>query len=78
MCFVPEGKDSVSFYSHECRGGKFHHSSLSKGGKVVGAGEWIVEDGKLKKVSANSGHYQPTMDYLYNAVGGRYWLHKTR
>jgi hypothetical protein len=68
VCFVPEGRDSVSFYSHVCRGGTFHHSSLSKGGKVVAAGEWIVEDGKLKKISANSGRYQPTMDYLHNAV----------
>ena len=38
------------------------------GGKVIGAGEWIVRKGKLWKISANSGHYQPTMDFFYRAV----------
>jgi hypothetical protein len=46
----------------------FHHSSMVDGGKVIGAGEWIVRKGKLWKISANSGHYQPTIDFLYRAV----------
>ena len=68
VCLVPEGQQSVAFYSHVCRGGKFHHSSLSKGGTVVGAGEWIVKNGKLRTISANSGHYQPTLDFLFRSV----------
>jgi len=35
---------------------------------VICAGEWIVRKGKLKKISANSGHYRPTLDALYRAV----------
>jgi hypothetical protein len=35
---------------------------------VIGAGEWIVRKGKLWKISASSGHYQPTIDFLYRAV----------
>ena len=38
------------------------------GGDVIGAGEWIVRKGKLWKISANSGHYRPTIDFLYRAV----------
>jgi hypothetical protein len=68
VCAVPKGKQSVQFYSHVCRPGKFHHSSLTAGGTVVGAGEWIVRGGKLARISANSGHYQPTIDFLYRSV----------
>ena len=35
---------------------------------MIGAGEWIVRKGKLWKINANSGHYQPTIDFLYRAV----------
>jgi hypothetical protein len=35
---------------------------------VIGAGEWIVAKGKLKRISANSGHYQPTIDHLVQSV----------
>jgi hypothetical protein len=47
---------------------RFHHTSLVDGGKVIGVGEWIVRKGKLWKINANSGHYQPTIDFLYRAV----------
>jgi hypothetical protein len=60
-------KQSV-FYSHVCRPGAFHHSSLAIGREVYGAGEWIVEGGKLKKISANSGHYQPSLSSLHQSV----------
>ncbi len=30
---------------------RFHHTSLVDGGKVIGAGEWIVRKGKLWKIS---------------------------
>ena len=66
---APEGELEVpAFYTHVCKAGRFHHSSLVAGDDVIGAGEWIVRDGKLCKVSANSGHYRPTMSCFYRAV----------
>jgi hypothetical protein len=62
-----DAKQSV-FYSHVCRPGAFHHSSLAGGREVLGGGEWIVEAGKLKKISANSGHYQPSLASLHQCV----------
>ncbi len=60
--------DKPVIYSHVGKPGRFHHSSMVDGGDVIGAGEWIVRKGKLWKISANSGHYQPTIDFLYRAV----------
>lgn len=60
-------KQSV-FYSNVCRPHAFHHSSLGAGREVLGAGEWIVKDGKLKRISANSGHYQPSLSSLHQSV----------
>jgi hypothetical protein len=62
-----DAKQSV-FYSHVCRPKAFHHSSLAIGREVLGAGEWIVESGKLMKISANSGHYQPSITSLHQCV----------
>ena len=66
----------AQFYSHICKrhqqagpkGFNFGHSSLSAGGCVIGAGEWIVEQGILTHISANSGHYQPTLVHLHQAM----------
>jgi hypothetical protein len=63
----PETEKPV-IYSHVCKVDRFHHSSMVNGTDVIGAGEWIVRKGKLWKISANSGHYQPTIDFLYRAV----------
>lgn len=56
------------FYSHVCKGGKLHHSSFNEGKSVLGAGEWIVEAGKLLKISANSGHYRPDLSLFTQSV----------
>ena len=69
VCAADEN-NRPAFYSHICRRGRFHHSSMIGGGEVIGAGEWIVQDGRLKSISANSGHYQPTLDFLYRAILG--------
>jgi len=61
-------KDGPTFYSHIGKQDHFHHTSFNAGGEVLGAGEWIVEKGKLLRISANSGHYQPTLQYLYTCV----------
>ena len=40
--------------------GLFHHSSFLGGKKAAAAGEIRVEGGRLKEVTAKSGHYMPT------------------
>jgi hypothetical protein len=63
-----EEEDGPTFYSHIGKQGHFHHTSFNAAGALLGAGEWIVEKGKLLRISANSGHYQPTVHYLYNCL----------
>ncbi|TXG49348.1 hypothetical protein EZV62_025223 [Acer yangbiense] len=46
------------------RKGSFHHSSFLAGGTILAAGRLVAEDGKLKSVSAYSGHYRPTTENL--------------
>ncbi|MFM0515132.1 hypothetical protein [Paraburkholderia sp. RL17-373-BIF-A] len=41
--------------------GKFHHSSFLAGAPVAGAGTLEVVNGRLKRVTRNSGHYRPTV-----------------
>ena len=68
VCTTEKGRLGGVFYSNVCRPGKFHHSSFTSGGGLLGAGEWIVEAGKLMKISANSGHYMPTLGEFHRAV----------
>jgi hypothetical protein len=65
---LPDGAGGAAFYSNTGKVRRFHHSSLAEGRDVIGAGEWIVNDGALRKISANSGHYRPTMSMLYQSV----------
>jgi len=65
---LESGQTKPAFYSHIGKIARFHHSSFKAGQGVIGAGEWVVEKGKLRKISANSGHYRPTLDYLHRAV----------
>jgi len=68
VCAVDPATNMPAFYSHVCRIHTIHHSSLAGGGNVIAGGEWIVEKGRLRKVSGNSGHYRPPLDALYRAV----------
>jgi hypothetical protein len=65
---APNRDDKPVFYSHICKLNKFHHSTFMGGGSVIGAGEWIVRQGKLVSFSANSGYYRTEMKQLYNAA----------
>ena len=56
------------FFSHVGKQNRFHHSTFFARGDLVGAGEWIVEKGVLLRISANSGHYQPTLGFLLESV----------
>ena len=68
VCANEPGRLGAMFYSHVGLIGKFHHSSFKEGEDVIGAGEWIVEKGKLKRISANSGHYLPKLDEFHRSV----------
>jgi hypothetical protein len=57
-----------TFYSHVGQPHRFHHSTFTGGGKVIAAGEWIVLNGALRKINANSGHYRPPLHALQRAV----------
>ncbi|XP_028961204.2 IQ domain-containing protein IQM3-like isoform X2 [Malus domestica] len=46
--------------------GSFHHSSFLAGGATLAAGRLAVENGRLKSVSAYSGHYRPSNENLGN------------
>ncbi len=46
-----------------------NHSSLIGGGKAAGAGEMRVEDGQVKVVSDNSGHYTPDSEMMHQTIG---------
>ncbi|KAL8551759.1 hypothetical protein ACS0TY_000723 [Phlomoides rotata] len=55
---------SNRLYAGEKKKGKFHHSSFLAGGATLAAGRLVAERGKLKSVSAYSGHYRPTDENL--------------
>lgn len=68
VCVKDAMTDEAMFYSHVGKVHRFHHSSFTAGGAVIGAGEWIVRNGKLWKISPNSGHYRPPLAYFHRAV----------
>lgn len=69
VCAPDPVSHDARFYTSVCLNRRVHHSSLVEaGGSVIGAGEWIVEDGHLVAISAASGHFRPTIDMLYRAV----------
>lgn len=59
---------SKTFYTNRMKLLKFQHTSFLAGTDVLGAGEWFVEGGTLKQISGRSGHYQPTLDHLLQAL----------
>jgi len=68
VCVREAGCSEPVFYSHMGKADRFHHSSFTCGGDVIAAGEWIVKRGHLSKISPNSGHYRPPLDYFHRAV----------
>lgn len=68
VCVKDAMTDEALFYSHVGKVHRFHHSSFTAGGSVIGAGEWIIRNGKLWKISPNSGHYRPPLAYFHRAV----------
>ncbi|KAB2594991.1 hypothetical protein D8674_030441 [Pyrus ussuriensis x Pyrus communis] len=57
---------SRKLYAGVKKKGSFHHSSFLAGGATLAAGRLAVKDGRLKSVSAYSGHYRPSNENLGN------------
>jgi hypothetical protein len=56
------------YVSYEHSAGKIHHSTLSSGQPVTGAGELKVIDGRLIELTGNSGHYRPLRTNTRNVL----------
>lgn len=56
------------FYTGPHIKGEFHHSSFVSGGMVRAAGEWKVEDGRLKYITGKTGHYECPIAKLVEAL----------
>lgn len=54
-------EDGKLYLSKNYAYGKFHHSSFIAGKPVAAAGEILIENGTIKKVTDGSGHYQPSL-----------------
>lgn len=63
--FVMDRKGSI-YSSRTQRAGVIHHSSLLAGGNVAAAGEISVDNGRLKMVTNQSGHYMPNDTAIVN------------
>lgn len=63
-----QGPSGRFYSSTKSTCGKFHHSSFLAGRDVKAAGDWEVDNGKLKTISATSGHYRPPLEALWGAV----------
>jgi hypothetical protein len=57
-----------TFYSDSHVESHFHHSSFLAGGRVLGAGEWVVSDGLIQLMNYKTGHYRATPKNLLNAL----------
>lgn len=51
-------------YSWESKQGEIHHSSFLGGAPVVAAGDWLVTNGTVRYLNADSGHYRPTAENM--------------
>ena len=60
-------RDGVIFASIH-KGAEIHHSSLEAGKKVRCSGMISVQNGKVRSVDNNSGHYKPQTHHLKNFV----------
>jgi hypothetical protein len=55
-------------YVHAKRRGTFHHSSFVEGGEVLSAGGLDADGGRIRRLTADSGHYRPSLDNFMATV----------
>lgn len=69
LCYVMDSAGNFYVFDNETSHPEVRHSSMLAGGPVAGAGELKVdENGKIKKMDADSGHYSPTNKYFENVL----------
>ena len=56
------------FYVNQDSDSQIHHSSEFSGSTILGAGEMIAMDGKILKISNQSGHYRPKIEDFLNTL----------
>jgi hypothetical protein len=56
------------FYAGNHATGQFHHSSFLSGAPVKCGGEMQASQGVITRISAKSGHYQPSKIHFANAI----------
>jgi hypothetical protein len=64
----PTGQLGNHVFSYTHAAGDFHHSTFLGGAPVLAAGEWVVDNGVIRAITAKSGHYQPSPDNLLSFV----------
>lgn len=73
---IPNKKNSAiyvvgldgEFYVNQDSDSQIHHSSEFAGSTILGAGEMIAADGKILKISNQSGHYRPKLGDFLNTL----------
>lgn len=60
--------ESGNIFGRQGNVGYFFHSSFFAGKPVAAAGEIIFDEGKILKISSNSGHYQPKPENFVQAL----------
>lgn len=67
--------DKFRLFSAEKNGlRKIQHTSFNRGGYVIFAGYWEVVDGVIKRICAQSGHYEPSIVSFQNFVRYLYMM----
>ena len=55
-------------YTDKSEYGVTHHSTFARGRAIRGAGEWQVEDGRVKLITGKTGHYRVGTDLFVEAL----------
>lgn len=61
--YVIDTRGEIYIFTH--KEGSLRHSSMMAGNCVFAAGEMVIIDGKLTRITTHSGHYQPGMENMY-------------
>jgi len=67
--FIMDGEKHFYACTAELKDGKMkHHSSLADGSCILGAGQMMVRNGKITRISQQSGHYLPDPEQMLNVL----------
>jgi hypothetical protein len=58
----------LSVFEHHFGLDRIMHSTMNDGNAVIGAGELVIQDGKLIAINTYSGHYRPALYNVYRTL----------